>query len=114
MKILKKILISFLCLFFATTLMIASIVYCGNNLLIIISFVLWTILICIIDIQEIGPQNTSVGFATINKFIHNMTGVNMFFYAITDWLSVIPVLFVLGFALLGLIQLIQRKNILKV
>ena len=45
MKILKKILISFLCLFFATTLMIASIVYCGNNLLIIISFVLWILVI---------------------------------------------------------------------
>ncbi len=74
-----------------------------------ISFVLWTVLICIIDVQQIGPQNTSVGFATINKFIHNTTGVNMLFYAITDWLSIIPVLFVLAFALFGLIQLIQRK-----
>lgn len=79
-----------------------------------ISFILWTVLISIIDIQPIGPQNTVVGFATINKFIHTLTGVNMLFYTLTDWLSIIPVLFVFGFAFLGLIQLIQRKNVLKV
>ncbi|MBQ5356965.1 MAG: phosphoesterase PA-phosphatase, partial [Oscillospiraceae bacterium] len=35
-------------------------------------------------------------------------------YIITDWLSIIPVCFIIGFGSLGLMQWIKRKNILKV
>ncbi|MBQ4100123.1 MAG: phosphatase PAP2 family protein, partial [Oscillospiraceae bacterium] len=55
-----------------------------------------------------------VGLATINGFIHNITGVNMLYYTITDWLSIIPLLVVVGFGILGLYQWIMRKNLLKV
>ena len=33
---------------------------------------------------------------------------------VTDWLGLVPLCFVLGFALLGLVQLIQRRSIVKV
>jgi undecaprenyl-diphosphatase len=81
---------------------------------ILVGFVLWTIAIQFIDIQVIGPQGSSVGFATLNQFVHNLTGVNMSFYTITDWLGLVPLGFAMGFALLGFIQLIKRKHILKV
>lgn len=77
-------------------------------------FVLWTIAIQFIDIQVIGPQGSSVGFATLNQFVHNLTGVNMSLYTITDWLGLVPLGFAMGFALLGFIQWIKRKRILKV
>lgn len=77
-------------------------------------FVLWTIAIQYVDVKAIGPQNSSVGFATLNQFIHNLTGVNMSLYTITDWLGLVPFVFAIGFALLGLIQWINRKRILKV
>lgn len=80
----------------------------------LVAFVLWTIAIQFIDIQVIGPQGSSVGFATLNQFIHNLTGVNMSLYTITDWLGLVPLGFAMGFALLGFIQLIKRKHILKV
>ena len=35
-------------------------------------------------------------------------------YAITDWLGLVPVCFMLGFAILGLIQWIRRKQLVKV
>ena len=35
-------------------------------------------------------------------------------YTITDWLGLVPVVFVLGFGFLGLIQWIKRKSITKV
>ena len=38
----------------------------------------------------------------------------MTLYTITDWLSIVPICFVIAFGILGFIQLINRKNILKV
>ena len=78
------------------------------------AFVLWTIAICQIDVQAIGPQESAVGFATLNGFVHDLTGVHMQLYTITDWLGLVPVAFIFGFALLGFIQWIKRKHILKV
>ena len=80
----------------------------------LVVFVLWTISIQFIDIKAIGPQNSFVGFATLNQFIHNLTGVNTILYTITDWLGLVPFGFAMGFALVGFIQLIKRKHILKV
>ena len=78
------------------------------------AFILWTAAACLIDVQTIGPRDSAVGFAALNAFFHRLTGVHMTLYVITDWLGLVPVAFGLGFALLGLVQWIQRKNVLKV
>ena len=78
------------------------------------AFALWTIAISLIDVQAIGPQGSTVGFATLNSMVHMLTGVRMQLYTITDWLGLVPVAFGFGFALLGLAQWIKRKSILKV
>lgn len=77
-------------------------------------FVLWTIAISHIDVQAIGPKGSTVGFATFNGFFHELTGVHMLIYKITDWLGLVPMCFALGFAFLGLVQLIKRRSLLKV
>ena len=79
-----------------------------------LAFGVWTYLLGIIDVQAIGPRGSAVGFAAINKPFHNLTGVNMVLYSITDWLGLVPVAFGFGFAALGLCQWIKRRNILKV
>lgn len=78
------------------------------------AFVLWTVLVRTFDVGLIGQNETAVGFATINKFIHNLTGVNMKLYVITDWLGLVPIFCVIGFGLLGLFQWIKQKNLFKV
>ena len=78
------------------------------------AFVLWTVAICFVDVRAIGPQGSSVGFASINGFVHNLTGVHLGLYNITDWLGLVPIFVCIGFGILGLIQLIKRKNICKV
>ena len=78
------------------------------------AFTLWTVALCHVDVQAIGPENSTVGFAHINGFVHRLTGVNMSLYTITDWLGLVPVAFGFGFAVLGLVQWIKRKNILQV
>ena len=83
-------------------------------LCLIIAFVLWTVAVSVVDVRAIGPKNTKVGFAGLNGFVHNLTGVNMILYNITDWLGLVPVAFGFGFALLGLIQWIKRKSLCKV
>ena len=80
----------------------------------IAAFILWTAAVCRIDVQPIGPLGSSVGFATLNRLIHNFTGVHMFLYTMTDWLGLVPVLFALGFAVLGLTQWCKRRDIRKV
>lgn len=78
------------------------------------AFVLWTAALHIFDVQAIGPEGSSVGFATVNGFVHSLTGVHMTLYTITDWLGLVPVGICLGFAVLGLIQWIKRKGFLQV
>ena len=78
------------------------------------AFVLWTVAICFVDVRAIGPQGSSVGFAGINGFVHNLTGVHWGLYNITDWLGLVPIFVCMGFSILGLIQWIKRKSIFKV
>ena len=78
------------------------------------AFVLWTVLVCFIDVRAIGPRESSVGFATLNGYVHNLTGVNMSLYVVTDWLGLVPIGVAFGFAILGLVQWIKRKSLLKV
>ena len=80
----------------------------------LVAFVLWTVAVKLIDVQPIGPEGSVVGFATVNRFVHALTGANMSLYNITDWLGLVPLGFVMGFGTLGLIQWIKRKHILKV
>lgn len=83
-------------------------------LVLLSAFVGWTIAVKFIDIQPIGPDSSLVGFATINDWFNNFIGVNITLYTITDWFSLIPIAIVVYFAILGLVQFVQRKSILKV
>ena len=80
----------------------------------LILFALWTIVVRLVDLQPIGPQGSEVGFAALNGWFHNLTGVHMQLYVITDWLSLVPLAVVAILGLLGLFQWIKRKSILKV
>lgn len=78
------------------------------------AFVLWTVLICFVDVQAIGPKGSKVGLAGMNGFVHSFIGVHMSLYTITDWLGLVPFGFAMIFALLGLIQWLQRKKLMSV
>ena len=86
--------------------------YIGLGLLAL--FIIWTVALGFVDVGEIGPQGSSVGFATINKMILGITGVHMSLYTITDWLGLVPICFIMGFGILGLCEWIKRKNLFKV
>ena len=78
------------------------------------AFVLWTVLLGAVDVRPVGPNGSAVGFATVNLWFHGLTGVHMTLYTLTDWLGLVPVGVCMGFAVLGLVQWIGRRRILRV
>lgn len=84
------------------------------SIFLIVTFVVWTILVKYVNVEPIGPNGSSVGFSFINGFVKELIGTNMILYTITDWLGLIPFATVIGFAILGLVQWIKRKSLLKV
>ena len=86
----------------------------GAGVIFIALFIVWTILIGVIDVKPVGVNKTTIGFATINTWFHNLTKVNMTLYNITDWLGLVPVFICMVFGMLGFFQLIKRRSLLKV
>ena len=66
------------------------------------------------DVAPIGPQGTEIGFSHINQTVHDLTGVNMLWYDITDYIGYGAILICALFALAGFIQMIKRRSLLKV
>ncbi len=81
---------------------------------VLVLFILYTVSLTFVDMQPIGPQGSYVAYAGINRAVHELFGVNMMLYNITDWAGVVAIFIALAFAILGLVQWIRRKNILKV
>lgn len=77
------------------------------------AFLLWTVAVRFLDVAAIGPNGSAVGFATLNGWFHQLTGVHWTLYTITDWLSLVPVAVCLVFAVVGLCQWIRRKRLFK-
>lgn len=86
----------------------------GLAMLLLAAFVLWTAMVCWVDVQAIGPEGSSVGMAGLNRWAHERLGVHEVLYVVTDWLSLIPAGLCVGFAALGLWQWIRRKDVRKV
>lgn len=84
------------------------------GVLLIVAFIIWTVLIQFVDVRPLGQNGTDIGFAGFNCWFHELTGVHMNLYIITDWLGLVPIFVCMGFAGLGAVQLVKRRNFFKV
>lgn len=84
------------------------------GILLLAGFAVWTFLIQTVDVQPIGPNGSSVGFAALNGWFHQLTGVHWMLYTLTDWLGLVPICVCLIFAGAGFVQLVQRRSLFKV
>jgi undecaprenyl-diphosphatase len=84
------------------------------SLSILCIFILHTICVKGIDSSPIGPNNSMVGFSTLNYYFFQLIQVNFTLYNITDWCGLIPLIIGMIYATMGLIQWIKRKRILNV
>ena len=84
------------------------------GIVLLAAFALWTVLIRHIDVQNAGSNGTEIGFAAFNVWFHRLTGVHMLIYTITDWLGLVPIIICMCFGVLGFVQLIKHRSLLKV
>lgn len=82
--------------------------------MLVAAFVVWTFLIQTVDVQPVGQSGTNIGFATWNVRFHVLTGVHMGIYILTDWLGLVPLFVCMGFAGIGFVQLLRRRDLFKV
>lgn len=80
----------------------------------IMLFSLWTFLVRTVNVAPVGVNGTDVGLSALNTRLFELTGVSMPLYHITDWLGLVPVAVGMAFGVLGLVQLIKRRSLLKV
>ena len=76
--------------------------------------VVYTLLVMKYDVQNIGPEGTSVGFAGINGAVQKLLPYNPMWYKITKYLGIIPFLYCAFYGLQGIIQIVKHKSIKKV
>lgn len=67
-----------------------------------------------VDVASIGPKGTSIGLSHLNQMVHQSVGVHDIWYKITELLGGVALLVVGIFALVGFVQLLQRKSLVKV
>lgn len=79
--------------------------------LLVLLSIIYTLLVKYVDTSIIGPNGSVVGFSSLNSFVFNLTGNNMTLYKITEILGIIPILIALMYAVIGLIQVIDRKSL---
>ena len=84
------------------------------SLALLAAFLLWTTALLFVDVQPIGPLGSRVGFASLNRAVHDLTGVHPDLYALTDWLMLVPFAVCVAFGALGLCQLIARRSLRRV
>ena len=77
-------------------------------------FAAFTIVIAAVDVRPVGPEQSMVGLAAVNRFVFDLIGVNMQWYHLTEWLGMAVLLIPLFFALMGFRQLMQRRSLWKV
>ena len=82
------------------------------GLLLAVVSIVFTVLLTKVDVQPIGPQNSSVGFSSINtKF---RVDYNEKYYKVSKYLGYAALLIPGVYALIGLIQLVKGKSLAKV
>lgn len=76
--------------------------------------ILFSILTYVVDRKPIGPDETSVGFSSINGLFAGSFGYNPVMDTLSDIAMYLSFLVVAAFAFIGLMQLIKGKSLSKV
>jgi undecaprenyl-diphosphatase len=85
-----------------------------KSLVLLFITALFSVLATVVDRAAIGYNDTVVGFSTLNGAFHNRFGYNGICDTISDIAMGLAFLVVISFAIMGVMQLIREKSLLKV
>ena len=74
-------------------------------------FVFYTAAVKKVDVAAVGPNDSSVGFSTINEEVSSTLGYNENWYKITKYVGILPFFFVAFYGFTGVLQLIKEKSL---
>ena len=77
-------------------------------------FVAFTLLIKVIDVKAIGPEDSTVGFAALNGFAARIIGQHPFFETLTKLLGLLALATAAGFAAVGVLQFVRTRSLREV
>ena len=77
-------------------------------------FLLTIVLVKTVDVAAVGPAGTEIGLSHLNAGFHNLIGEHQFLYKMTNLLGFWAILCGVVFAVIGAVQLVQRKSLAKV
>ena len=84
------------------------------SIILLLVSIVYTILAKTVDVKAIGPEGSSVGFASLNEPVHKALDYNETFYKISKYLGFVAFGFIALYALIGLVQLVKEKSIWKI
>ena len=74
-------------------------------------FIVFTVLVCKLDVKAIGPQGSSVGFAALNGAFAKLFPYSGTFYKISKLLGYLAILVCAFFAAMGVLEFIRKKSL---
>lgn len=74
-------------------------------------FLIFIVLLKTVDIGVVGPENSEIGFSTMNKFIFDTLGQSEFWYNFTKIMGYASILIAIIFMCFGLYQLIKYRSL---
>ena len=77
-------------------------------------FVILLVLVRTFDVAAVGPAGTEIGLSGMNAAVHEALGVNYFWYDLTEVFGFMALGICALFGLMGLMQLVSRRSLLKV
>ena len=87
-------------------------ILCGVILLAL--FIIFTVAVKTVDVGKVGENSILVGFSTVNGFLAKAFPYNEIFHKLSDYVGYSAFIICAIYGTIGLIQLIARKDVLKV
>ena len=75
-----------------------------------VAFVVFTVLVKVVDVAAVGPLGSKVGFSKINDSIFKGIGTSDTWFNISEFFGTLALILAGVFVIVGLVQLIRRKR----
>jgi undecaprenyl-diphosphatase len=76
-----------------------------------VAFAVFTILVKFVDVSDVGPFGSKVGFSKMNDAVFGAIGTSDAWYHISEIFGILALILAGVFVIVGLVQLIKRKSL---